>query len=123
MNHAMNAKPRSAMPSSVFRPGLSYSSIWTPRERRSATSAARSLTRHAAWVWEVCGADGALGDVKLRIAAALEADGFRALREDLQPDFVGVEVPRGVQVWRQQDEVDRMVTEHGYPLSLTAAAY
>jgi hypothetical protein len=34
MNQAIHAKPMSAMPSTVFKPGKSYSSIFTPFERR-----------------------------------------------------------------------------------------
>ena len=38
------------MPSSVFSSGVSYSWISTPRDRSSAISASRSVTRHPAWV-------------------------------------------------------------------------
>src|SRR5216683_3240461 len=46
----VRANPTSAIPSTVLRPGRSYSSILTPRERSSASSASRSPTRHAACV-------------------------------------------------------------------------
>src|SRR5713101_1316598 len=52
MNQAISPNGTSATPSTVFRPGRSYSSIFTPRERSSASSAARSFTRQAAWVCE-----------------------------------------------------------------------
>src|SRR5829696_1945349 len=52
MSQAARAKPTSATPSTVFSPGPSYSSSSTPRERRSATSAARSLTRQEALGWD-----------------------------------------------------------------------
>lgn len=41
----------SAMPSTVTGAGASYSSIRTPRARRSASAARRSGTRQAIWVW------------------------------------------------------------------------
>src|SRR6266436_5390342 len=50
MNQAISPNGTSATPSTVFRPGRSYSSIFTPRERSSASSAPRSFTRQAAWV-------------------------------------------------------------------------
>jgi hypothetical protein len=49
-NQAASAKPTSATPSTVLRPGPSYSATWTSRERNCATSAAMSSTRHEAFV-------------------------------------------------------------------------
>src|ERR1700681_89298 len=50
MNHAIQAKPMSATPSTVLRPGVSYSSILTPRWMSSPISAWTSFTRQAACV-------------------------------------------------------------------------
>ena len=50
--HAIQAKPRSAIPSSVFNPGMSSSSTVTPRARSSATSALATHKVDSGPLWQ-----------------------------------------------------------------------
>src|SRR5204863_3147520 len=50
LNHADLAPPAVAMPFSVFRPGMSYSSNVTPRDFKSATSRSMLSTCQKAWL-------------------------------------------------------------------------
>jgi hypothetical protein len=85
MIQTTQAKPMSAMLSSVSGPGVSQSSTLMPRARSSATSARMSLTCHAAWVLPV----------------------------GLQAELAEVELPGRGEVGGQQRGGDRMVSKPG----------
>ena len=95
----------SAMPSSVFSPGVSLSSILMPRAQSSATSARMSLTCHAAWVCWSAVPTGAFGHVQVGAVAAPQYDGVLVLPVDLQPELAVAELPGCSEVGGRQHGV------------------
>ncbi len=94
MIHAAQAKPMSAMPSSVFSPGgvVVFDLDAAGAEFGHLGADVADLPRRLGLL--VGGPGGALGHVQVGAAAAAEHDGVLVLPYDLQPELAGVELPR-----------------------------
>src|SRR6266851_8139148 len=113
MIQAAQAKPMSAMPSSVFGPGVSQSStlIAAGAEFGYLSADVADLPRCLGLL--VGGPNGALGHVQAGAVAVPESDGVLVLPVDLQAELAVVELPGRGEVGGQQHGSDRMVSKHG----------
>jgi hypothetical protein len=113
MIQAAQAKPMSAMPSSVFDPGVSQSStlIAAGAEFGYLSADVADLPRCLGLL--VGGPDGALGHVQAGAVAVPESDGILVLPVDLQTELAEVELPGHGEVGGQQRGSDRMVSKPG----------
>ena len=103
----------SAMPSLVTGSGASYSSILTPRARRSTSAALISGTRQASWVCVSEVPTGAQGHGDLTSIATPKDDAITlVLPEDLKPEGAVVEGATRVEIGRQKDGKDHVIAEH-----------
>src|SRR5216683_3538537 len=116
MIQAAQAKPMSAMPSSVFGPGVSQSStlIAAGAEFGHLGTDVADLPRCLGLL--VGGPNGALGHVQAGACAAPEHDGVLVLPDDLQPELAVVELPCCGKVGGQQHGGDRVLSKHGTSL-------
>jgi hypothetical protein len=113
MIQAAQAKPMSAMPSSVFGPGVSQSStlIAAGAEFGYLSTDVADLPRCLGLL--IGGPDGALGHVQAGAVAVPESDGVLVLPVDLQTELAEVELPGRGEVGGQQRGSDRMVSKPG----------
>ena len=113
MIQAAQAKPMSAMPSSVFGPGVSQSStlIAAGAEFGYLSTNVADLPRCLGLL--VGGPNGALGHVQAGAVAVPESDGVLVLPVDLLAELAEVELPGRDEVGGQQRGGDQMVSKPG----------
>jgi len=111
MIQAAQAKPMSAMPSSVFGPGVSQSSTLIAAEFGYLSADVADLPRCLGLL--VGGPDGALGHVQAGAVTVPESDGVLVLPVDLQTELAEVELPGHGEVGSQQRGSDRMGSKPG----------
>ncbi len=112
MIQAAEAKPMSAMPSSVFRGvAVFFRCRAAAREFGYLSADVADLPRCLGL--PVGGPNGALGHAQAAAVAVPESDGVLVLPVDLQAELAVVELPGRGEVGGQQRGGDRMVSEHG----------
>jgi len=113
MNHAAHEWPISAMPSIVTGSGASYSSIWTPRARRSAMGSSKVGHAPGHLRLGIRCADGAHRDDQLGPSPAPEHEPIAfVFAEEFEPERVAVEDSTCRQVGRKKDRKHRVIAEH-----------
>src|SRR5919106_4610788 len=108
LNQAPFSPPSSAIPSTVFSPGMSYSSNVTPLARRSVIAASMSLTRKPPSVcWAVPGELGGIQEQD-RVPRVVSDPGG-VLPIDLEAQDLLVELPGPGEVLRGDRRAERPV--------------